>query len=461
MRSGPPVKRRPADGRTAALGILQRVRGGTPFDAALDRELKGLEDADRRLAHELAAGVLRREQALDALVAPFVTRSWAAVAPPLKDVLRVGAYQLTELDRVPAHAAVNTSVAAATSIGGKQAGGFVNAVLRKVAGARRLGGSAAGGEGSSGAGGEVGSPAGGGDGAEETAAALAQAHSHPEWLVERWVERFGSDETERLLRWNNSRPPLVLQGARESLEAVAARLARAGRRADPAPYGAGVVTDGGRPSDLPGYSAGAFMVQDPAQALLAWFADLPPDAVVYDACAAPGGKSISLGRGTRGVVAADVSRKRVTRLAENLRRAGSGREYAVVADARCAPIRPTDAVLLDAPCLGTGTFARHPDARGRVTAGALAELAATQAELLEAAAASVRAGGLLIYATCSLEPEENEVQVDRFLDAHAEFRREPPQDFPKALLSPKGDLMILPQRHGMDGAFAARLRRAA
>src|SRR5690606_38801010 len=112
-----------------------------------------------------------------------------------------------------------------------------------------------------------------------------------------------------------------------------------------------------------------------------------------------------------GLVAADVSTARVARLSENLRRAGSGREFAVVADARCAPIRPTDAVLLDAPCLGTGTFARHPDARGRVTEEALAELAAAQRQLLESSAESVRPGGLLIYATCSLEPEENELQV--------------------------------------------------
>ena len=441
--------------RLAALRILKRVRGGTPFDVALDRELGGLGDADRRLAHELAAGVLRTEGSLDARLAPLVPRGWAQVKPALRDVLRIGAYQLTQLARVPAHAAVSTSVEAAAEVGGKKAGGFVNAVLRKVA-------DSAGEPIASGAG----RPRNDGDGGRDrddgdAAAELARDHSHPEWLVARWVERFGAAETERLLRWNNSRPPLVLQGAREPLEAVTERLARAGRRADPAPYGAGVVTDRGRPSELPGDTSGAFVVQDPAQALLAWFADVPPEAVVYDACAAPGGKTVSLGRGVRGVVAADVSTSRVARLAENLRRAGSGREYAVVADARQAPIRPTDAVLLDAPCLGTGTFARHPDARGRVTAAALAELAEAQRELLEAAAGSVRPGGLLIYATCSLEPEENEVQVDRFLEQYSEFRREPPRDFPAALLSPKGDLLILPQRHGMDGAFAARLRRAA
>lgn len=432
----------------AALRILGRVRRGTPFDAALDREIDTLGDADRRLAHELAAGVLRSEKGLDGRLAPHVPRGWSQVKPALRDVLRIGAYQLTELERIPAHAAVSTSVEAAREVGGAKAGGFVNAVLRKVA-ARRLGGSTAGGDDQP----DVLAPD------RPSASALAREHSHPEWLVARWLERFGGDETARLLRWNNSRPPLVLQGARESLDAIADRLAKAGRRADPAPYGAGIVTDRGRPSELPGYRDGAFVVQDPAQALLAWFADLPAESVVYDACAAPGGKAVALGRAVRSVVAGDVSAARVKRLAENLRRAGSGREHAVVADARCAPVRPTDAVLLDAPCLGTGTFARHPDARGRVTAEALEQLVERQRELLESAAGAVRPGGLLIYATCSLEPEENEEQVDRFLADHPAFRREPPAGFPAALMSAKGDLMVLPQRHGTDGAFAARLRR--
>jgi len=161
------------------------------------------------------------------------------------------------------------------------------------------------------------------------------------------------------------------------------------------------------------------------------------------------------------VVAADVSRARVRRLAGSLRRAGSGREHAVVADARRPPVRRCTAALLDAPCLGTGTFARHPDARWRVSPEALAALAARQAELLEGVAGVVAPGGLLVYDTCSLEPEENQLQVDRFLARHPEFRREPSDTFPATLTSPEGDLMILPHRHHMDGAFAARLRRSA
>jgi 16S rRNA (cytosine967-C5)-methyltransferase len=423
--------------RQAAYAVLTQVRAGQPFERALDRAVKRLAEPDRRLAHELAAGVLRSQTTLDERLAPLVPRGWASVAPELKDVLRLGAFQLAALDRVPAHAAVDTSVALAKSAGGDRAGGFVNAVLRRLSSSDGLDTQ--------------------GVGAEPR---LAEDASHPPWLVERWLARFGRDETAALLRWNNTRPRLVLQPARSPQSELEHRWRAAGIEVTPAPFGAGLTTDRTRPGDLPGYREGAFIVQDPAQALLTWFADLPPDATVYDACAAPGGKTIALGRGTRRVIAADIARARVRRLAENLQRAGSGSEYPVVADAERPPVRPVAAVVLDAPCLGTGTFARHPDARWRVSPEALATLVRRQGTLLDAAATAVAPGGFLVYSTCSLEPEENQEQVDAFLDRHPEFRREPNETFPAALTAPEGDLMILPHRHHMDGAFAARLRRA-
>ncbi|MCL4867126.1 MAG: hypothetical protein KJZ47_14625 [Gemmatimonadales bacterium] len=202
------------------------------------------------------------------------------------------------------------------------------------------------------------------------------------------------------------------------------------------------------------------MVQDPAQALVVQYWAPPEGAVIFDACAAPGGKAIGLGLRARTVVAADRSEARLRRLRANLRRAGSGREYAVVADAGLPPIRPLEVVVLDAPCLGTGTLARHPEARWRVSAEALDGLAREGARLLAALADRVAPGGLLLYATCSLEPEENDAQIDAFLASHPEFRREPGSGVPAELLDARGDLVILPHRHGMDGAYAARLRRA-
>jgi 16S rRNA (cytosine967-C5)-methyltransferase len=426
------------DSRRAALSILEQVRAGKPFELALDRGVDKLAEPDRRLAHELAAGVLRQRSALDSHLAPLVPRGWSSVAPELQDILRLGAYQLTSLDRVPSHAAVDTSVELAKENGGARPAAFVNAVLRRLARTEPPASALA------------------GDDAER----LAAEHSHPVWLVRRWVELFGLGATERLLRWNNTRPRLVLQPARQDLKTLAERWRAAGIEVEAAPYGAGLVTNLTRPSDLPGFGDGAFIVQDPAQALLTRFADLPPGTVVYDACAAPGGKSIALGRQAKTVVAGEVSPSRARRLAENVLRAGSGREQVIVADARQPPIRQAEVVLVDAPCLGTGTVARHPDARWRVTPEALLSLERLQSELLERTAAVVPPGGLLVYSTCSLEPEENRAQVKRFLAGHPEFHREPTEAVPPDLLSPEGDLMVLPQQHGMDGAFAARLRRS-
>jgi len=427
--------------RRAALNVLAQVRAGRPLDAALEGALRNLGETDRRLAHEMAAGVLRRQRALDARLAPLVTRDWARVPPRLQDLLRLGAYQIVELDRVPSHAAVDTSVSLAREDGGPRAGGFVNAVLRRLGSQPVLETSA-----------DPAAPA-------PDAAQLAERHSHPVWLVERWLRRFGPDDTGRLLEWNDRRPRLVLQPARAGLDQLEQRWRAAGIAVEPAPFGAGLMTDRRRPEELPGFAEGAFVVQDPAQALLAWYADLPQGITLYDAAAAPGGKAITFGREAGMVVAGDVNRLRVRRLAINLRRAGSGRVHPVVADAHRPPVRPVGAVLLDAPCLGTGTFARHPDARSRVTPAALEDLARLQGELLDRVSEVVAPGGLLIYSTCSLEPEENEEQVGRFLARHPEFHREASETFPPALMSEDGDLTIMPQRHQMDGAYAARLRR--
>ena len=409
--------------------MLEDTGAGRPFDVALDRAVDGLDDRDRRLTHELAAGVLRRRGDLDVVLAPLTEHGWESVAMPIRTVLRLGAYQLLELDKVPAHAAVDTSTELARRAGGERAAKFVNAVLRRLAreGGPRL---------------EPGS-----------------RRSHPAWLLHRWDQRFGVEGTDRLLIWNDSQPSLVLQPARRGAEDLARLLSAAGVAHEESPNQAGLVVEASRPTELPGFAAGDFIVQDPAQALVARFGAPPSDAVVYDACAAPGGKSIALGRRAGKVLAADLRPARARRLAENFARAGSGREYPVVADAEAPPCRDVDVALLDAPCLGTGTFARHPDARWRVTPSALEALVERQRRLLDATARVVKPGGLLIYATCSLEPEENALQIDRFLETHAEFAREVPDGFAPELLSTAGDLELLPQVHGTDGAFAARLRR--
>jgi 16S rRNA (cytosine967-C5)-methyltransferase len=412
--------------RKAAWQALDAVREGTPFDTALNAALAGLEGPDRRLAHELAAGVLRSGAALDRAIAPYVTRGLDSVQPSVRELLRLGAYQLTALDRIPPHAAVNTTVSLARESKHRKAAPFVNAVLRRVA-----------------------------DSAPRTVPGRA---SHPGWLVTRWTRRFGPAETAALQTWNDTRPRWSAQPARWTLERLRTAWAATGVAVEDAPFGAGLVPDVPRPQDLPGYAEGGFIVQDPAQSLVVRFFDVPAGATVFDACAAPGGKSIALGRGAGRVAAADRKLDRVRRLRENLARAGSGREHALVADAAEPPVRDADAAILDAPCLGTGVFARHPDARWRVHPEALGRLVDQASDLLDAVGATVRPGGLLCFSTCSLEPEENEMQIAAFLERHPEFRREP-GPAPEGTLTAAGDLELLPQRHGTDGAFAARLRK--
>lgn len=395
--------------------------------------MAGLPDADRRLAHELAAGVLRRGGALDAIIAPMLTRGIDHTDPSVLEILRLGVYQLKELERVPAHAAVATAVSLTRERVGERLTGVVNAVLRRVT---RM------------------AP----DARPATDTDLATRFSHPAWLVDRWLARFGTDATTALLEWNNAHPMLVVQPTDGDLASLAGLLETAGVRSFPAPYDAGLIVEETRPERLPGFADGRFYVQDPAQALVVRFAGVPADATVFDACAAPGGKTLGLARMAELVIAGELSRRRIPRLRENLSRSGVANVRVVYADALHPPVRPVDLVLLDAPCLGTGTFARHPDARLRVRAGALTRLAREQAQLLDAAADRVRPGGVLCYATCSLEPEENAAQIDQFLARQPEFRRAPLAGL-EVPMSAVGDLEILPQRDAMDGAFAARLVR--
>lgn len=351
-------------------------------------------------------------------------------------MLRLGAYQLRWLTRVPAHAAVSTSVELARETAGEGSTGYVNRSLRKLSAAGyRLSG---------------------------------RARTHPDWLVARWEARFGPDETARLIEWNDKKPPLFIQPARWDQATLLARLGAARIDAAEAPFGAGIrihpIADSRYPmaKDLAGYTEGAFVVQDPAHALVSRFAGIPRGEFVYDACAAPGGKAVALEAAGARVIAGDAKHARLGRLVETARRAGVAIRC-VAADLVAAPLRDRSmtAVFVDAPCSATGTMRRHPDARWRLEPSLFARAAARQLRLLEAAARLVRPGGLLIYATCSLEPEENEQVVERFLTGHLEFRRAATDATPAELLTPAGDFQSLPQRHGIDGAYAARLQRVS
>ncbi|NIR45169.1 MAG: 16S rRNA (cytosine(967)-C(5))-methyltransferase RsmB [Gemmatimonadetes bacterium] len=424
--------------------MLEAVRRGAFADQALERHAAALTAADRRLAQELAYGVLRLRGRLDHILDRLVDGGVGRLDPEVLDALRLGAYQLLELDRVPAYAAVSQAVESVKRGASRRAGAaaLVNAVLRRL-----------------------------GDGSYESFAFpdpdrdhvgwLASWGSHPRWLVERWLERWPAEEVDRLVDYNNRRPGVYLTAIHDREEALA-RLAEAGiagRAADGSIHS--VEIDPG--NVVAALDRVAAVVQDPAAATVVDYMGLDPGVPVADLCAAPGGKAALLASRGHAVRAFDVSATRLERLRSNRSRLGLEEMQIVVADATRPPLSRAPIVLLDVPCTGTGTLARHPDARWRLDRSNLEALIDLQRRLLDSAARLIEPGGLLVYATCSLEPEENEGQVEEFLARQRAFELEPPPASAVAdeLLGSRGELRVLPQRHEMDGAYAARLRRRA
>jgi 16S rRNA (cytosine967-C5)-methyltransferase len=429
------------DSRRVAADLCADLRGGELLDPAFEARAPRLDARDRRWTQELVYGMLRRRAVIDAHLDARVRGGLARLDPDLIDLLRLGVYQLMYMGSVPAYEAIAQTVELAKQRHGIGASRLANAVLRRLERERDAL--------------ELPHPV-------DPVDALALRYSHPRWLVARWVARWGASETERLLAANNTEPRTVLRPygiVREQLEAT---LESAGIHVEDAPLVPDSIQLSTHASlvELGAFRKGLFFVQDPASTLAVRYADIPPDSLVADLCASPGGKTLELTRAARAVLAADRSATRMQRLMTNVRRVEARNVLALVADARHPPFRQVDAVLVDAPCTGTGTFRRHPDARWRLKVSDFAVLGALQRSILRAAASIVRPGGLLVYSTCSLEPEENDAQIESLLAENAEWRLEPPATgaVPAEVLD-AGRLRILPHRHGVDGAFAARLRR--
>jgi 16S rRNA (cytosine967-C5)-methyltransferase len=429
------------ESRRVAAELCADLRQGELLDPAFDRRAPRLDARDRRWTQELVYGMLRRRSIIDAHLDARVRGGLARLDPDLIDLLRLGVDQLLYMGSVPAYAAIAQTVELAKQRHGLGASKLANAVLRRLERERDA----------------LSLPH-----VLDPVDVLALRHSHPRWLVARWVARWGAGETEHLLECNNSEPATVLRPfgiVREQLEAT---LESAGVRIEDAPLVSDSIQLASNVSlvELGAFRKGLFFVQDPASTLVVRYANVPAGSVVADLCASPGGKALELSRDAHHVIAMDRSQARVDRLIANLKRLEAPTVIPVVGDARHPAIAPVDAVLVDAPCTGTGTFRRHPDARWRLKVSDLAVTAAMQRSLLSAAATVVRPGGLLIYSTCSLEPEENDEQVERFLAENPDWRLEPPADgaVPSSVLD-AGRLRVLPHRHGVDGAFAARLKR--
>jgi len=429
--------------RAVAAEICVDLRRGEFLDQSFERRIGPLDARDRRWTRELVYGMLRTRASIDTVLSDRVRGGLARLDPDVIDLLRLGVYQLLNMGSVPAYAAIAQTVELAKRRHGIGASKLVNAVLRRTDRERDQLITAA---------------------PSDTVDALALKYSHPRWLIARWIDLWGEQDTERLLTLNNADAPIAIRPygiVREQLEAM---MEAAGVHVADAPYACdSIAISGGTTfTELGAFKKGLFFVQDPAATLVTEYAAVPTGATVADLCAAPGGKALELSRTAGTVVASDKSFGRLQRLLANQRRLESVNLLPFVGDARNPAIRPVDAVLIDVPCTGTGTFRRHPDARWRIKVSDIAVMSALQKLILRAAAKVVRPDGLLIYSTCSLEPEENDAQVDSFLSGNLNFILEPPTE---GSISPDlldgGRLRVLPQRHGTDGAFAARLRRVS
>jgi 16S rRNA (cytosine967-C5)-methyltransferase len=437
--------------REVAVRALERVEAAASFaDIALDHELasRPLSPRDAALVMELVYGTLRWQRYLDWILAPHSRRRLETLDARVRVILRMTAYQIALLDRVPTFAAVNDAVTLAPRTPGVKP--FVNAVLRSFA--RRAP--------------HEREPAAPRDPLE----ALATRCSFPTWLAARWVARFGREEAEALMRASNERPPLTLRAnaLRTTRDALAERLAAeeglAVRPTRHAPEGL-VVGPGGAPASWRAFGDGSFAVQDEASMLVGRLLAPEPGATVADVCAAPGTKTTHIAElmADRGrVLAFDREPERLARVREAAVRLGitvvDARDGAV--DVLAPGFRDAcDAVLVDAPCSNLGVLRRNPEVKWRRQPSDLGPASRQQSEILAAAATMVKPGGRLVYATCSLEPEENEAVVSAFLRARPEFAIDAPDKFVLPL-DPDGWLRCRPDRHGTDGFAAVRFHRS-
>jgi 16S rRNA (cytosine967-C5)-methyltransferase len=435
-----------------AANVLERVeRDGAFADLALEAALARvpLASRDAALATELVYGTLRWQRYLDWVLAPHSRRALPSLDARVLALLRMTAYQIAFLERVPSFAAVHDAVALVGSTPG--VAGFVNAVLRSFArrGARER---------------EPAPPA-------DPVEALALRCSFPTWVAARWVARFGADEASGLMLALNERPPLTVRTntLRLSREALADRLTaetgRSPRLTRYAPEGLRLEHGGGPPASWRAFGDGACAVQDEASMLVAHLADPRPGDTVADVCAAPGTKTTHLAQlmENRGrILALDRDARRLASVREAAARLGIAiaetREGSVEALAP-AHAATCDVVLVDAPCSNLGVLRRHPEVKWRRQPADLTASAASQRAILRAAADMVKPGGRLVYATCSLEPEENEAVVSDVLSTRGDFAVDSPVAFPIAA-DASGFVRCLPHRHGTDGFTAVRLRRA-
>ena len=435
--------------REAAFRVLNRVEGADAFaDILLMKETEGLSTLDAGLSTEIVYGVLRWKMRLDYTIDLFASIKTKKLEHRVLNALRIGAYQLLFLERVPAPAAINESVKLLRKDGPRKTG-FVNAVLRKIDSERA----------------SVALPQGG-----SPERRISIEFSHPEWLVRRWALRYGVAEAEALCKANQEAPPRVVRvntflTTREKLmdELLAAGYEAAAGRYSPF----AVEVSGGRPLDA---LDKRYYIQDEASQLVPILLSPEPGSTVLDACSAPGGKTAHLAQlmGNKGsIIALDKSASRLKSVESTALRLGANIIRTLAFDAleplAFAEEGSFDHILIDAPCTGLGVVRRSPDIKYRRTEQDIAARSLIQGALLDNLGRYLKKGGTLVYSTCTFEPEETDEAVKGFLERNAGFLLE---DAAKVLpegcgvlVDEKGFFRPLPHKHGMDGFFGARMRK--
>jgi 16S rRNA (cytosine967-C5)-methyltransferase len=437
--------------RQVAFIALKEVHKGAYADVALDRVLQKykLPDNDRRLMTELVYGSVRRQRTLDAIIDQLATKKNQQQPKDIRTILHLGFYQLRYQERIPVSAAVNTTVELAKENGFSGLTSFVNGLLRQYV---RLA--------------EKSSeplklP-------ENTVEKLGILHSFPDWIIEVWLSQLGFEETEKLCNWMNQTPTIDLRVniLHSSLEEVKSAFESAGVLVKPIhhlPQALRLIGNNGAIQNLPGFHGGWWTVQDSSAQLVAHLLDPQLGDMVIDVCAAPGGKTTHIAElmGDKGkIYACDKTPSRLRKLKENAQRLNLQSIEICTGDSRNLPqfYNSADRVLLDAPCSGLGTMHRHADARWRQTPTSVQELSQLQKELISHNANFVKTGGILVYATCTLHPAENEEVISAFLAANPHWQIESPS-FDFGDISSPGWLKVWPHQLDMDGFFMVRLRK--
>ena len=446
-------RRKPAPGEPEPRDLAARLLASIETRQAFSDKLLAAEFRDRSYTPatrgrvtRLVKGVLRRRGEIDALLVMRLRERLKGLPVLMRQILRLGVYQMLDDSPIPRPLVVNETVKLATRYGHPGTVGLTNAVLRALAREGDL---------------EALLPQG------EDAESLATRLSHPVWMVERWLRDFGLARTLKVLTANRAerstwlRPNPFRGGAPALLEALGREKVQAFLDEE---SGLVRLEDRFAPPDSPAFTGGLATAQDPAEFEVLRLCDPRPGQKWADLCAAPGGKCTGLMERMNGqgrVLALDLHFGRLKRARETAVRLATPNLIFVAADGRFPPLRPgsLDGVLVDAPCSGLGVLARRADARWRKDPSVLETLPPLQKELLEAASKLLGPKGVLVFSVCSFEPEETTQVVEQFLAAHPEYRLQPAETLLRPALVENGYLRILPGEQDMDGAFAARMIR--